>query len=216
MKAHSERIPQKNIKPFQNKPLFQWMLDSMLTIKNIRNIIINTDNAKQFQDYKAFQDPRIITRKRKASLCGDFVSMNKIIADDIQNIPADIYLMTHSTNPLLSKKTIESALKTFIEKQNENDSLFSVTPHQKRFYKKDGTTINHASNELLRTQDLETWYEENSCLYIFTKKSFESTNARIGKSPLLYETPYWESIDIDDPISWTFAELVANMKSKIS
>ncbi len=112
MKAHSERIPQKNIKPFQNKPLFQWMLDSMLTIKNIRNIIINTDNAKQFQDYKAFQDPRIITRKRKASLCGDFVSMNKISLSLMLNHFDSVCLLKF--HPLLGSKSQSSLLVALV------------------------------------------------------------------------------------------------------
>ena len=40
--------------------------------------------------------------------------MNQIIQDDVNNIKADAYLMTHTTNPLLSKSTITEALKNII------------------------------------------------------------------------------------------------------
>ena len=55
------------------------------------------------------------------------------------------------------------------------------------------------------TQDLEPWFEENSNLYIFTKEAFDKTNARIGVNPMMYETPNFESIDIDTPDDWDFA-----------
>jgi CMP-N-acetylneuraminic acid synthetase len=61
----------------------------------------------------------------------------------------------------------------------------------------------------VRTQDLETWFEEHSNLYIFNNQSFQSTNARIGKKPVMFETPLKESVDIDDKEGWEIAELLA-------
>ena len=43
--------------------------------------------------------------------------------------------------------------------------------------------FNHNPNKLQRTQDLESLYEENSNLYIFSKESFINSNSRIGKKP---------------------------------
>ena len=137
--------------------------------------------------------------------------MNLILADDIKNTSANMYLMTHTTNPLLSAKTINEALNKFVasnEKENI-DSLFAVNRHQTRFYKENCTPINHDPDNLIPTQDLEPWYEENSCLYLFTEDSFVSTNARIGKNPILYETPKLESVDIDEEEDWLVAEALA-------
>ena len=50
------------------------------------------------------------------------------------------------------------------------------------------------------------WFEENSCLYIFSKKSFDKTNSRIGMHPYLFTLPKYESIDIDDSEDWEIAE----------
>jgi CMP-N-acetylneuraminic acid synthetase len=69
--------------------------------------------------------------------------------------------------------------------------------------------VNHDPNNLIRTQDLEPWFEENSCLYIFSADSFTATNARIGRKPVHFETPALESIDIDTPDDWFLAEAVA-------
>jgi CMP-N-acetylneuraminic acid synthetase len=128
------------------------------------------------------------------------------------NVPADIYLMTHTTNPLLSVDTIRKAIQAHKLgiANGTSDSLFTVDRIQTRFYERDGTPVNHDPNNLVRTQDLEPWYEENSNLYIFNKASFSSTNARIGAKPQLLVTPKYESIDIDEPDDWNFAIAVTN------
>jgi CMP-N-acetylneuraminic acid synthetase len=69
--------------------------------------------------------------------------------------------------------------------------------------------VNHDPDNLVRTQDLEPWFEENSNLYAFTRESFAKTRARIGKQPMMYEGPYFESIDIDTPQDWDFAVVAA-------
>ncbi|MEL0243841.1 MAG: acylneuraminate cytidylyltransferase family protein, partial [Gammaproteobacteria bacterium] len=152
---------------------------------------------------------RIVVRDRKKEICGDRVSMNVIIEDDVNNVDADIYIMTHTTNPLLTANTVRGALSSFQAQKNESngeaDSLFTVDKIQTRFYRQDCSAVNHDPDNLLPTQDLEPWFEENSNLYIFTKESFGKTNARIGVNPMMYITPKFESIDIDTPDDWDFA-----------
>jgi CMP-N-acetylneuraminic acid synthetase len=69
--------------------------------------------------------------------------------------------------------------------------------------------VNHDPDNLIPTQNLEPWFEENSNLYIFTRESFATTNARIGKRPMMYEGPRFESIDIDTPADWDLAVVAA-------
>jgi len=82
---------------------------------------------------------------------------------------------------------------------------------QTRFYRADGSAVNHDPNVLLRTQDLEPWFEENSNLYVFSRDSFAATDARIGRRPLVFETGKLESIDIDDQADWDLALLAAQL-----
>ncbi|MBL9126689.1 MAG: hypothetical protein JNL97_03530 [Verrucomicrobiales bacterium] len=153
----------------------------------------------------------MLIRDRKPEIRGDFVSMNKVLADDLANVSARAYLMTHTTNPLLGVATIRAALRAYQTgvASGTHDSLFTVNRFQTRFYRTDGSAVNHDPNNLLRTQDLEPWFEENSNLYIFGRESFAATNARIGRKPILFETPRMESSDIDDAVGWTMAEMLA-------
>ncbi len=214
MKAHSARVSEKNFRDFNGKPLFRWILDTLLEISEISKIVINTDAREILGEKGLIDAKRIQIRDRSANLCGDFVSMNRILEDDIKHVPADRYLMTHTTNPLLKTSTIRRALGAFQQARETGtaDSLFAVNRIQTRFYREDGTAVNHDPKSLVRTQDLEPWYEENSTLYIFTAESFAKTNARIGERPILFETPKLESIDIDGQEDWDLAKALAALR----
>lgn len=207
MKAHSARVSGKNFRDFCGKPLFRWVLDTLLEVNEIDQIVINTDARDILMQNGLVETERVLIRDRLEEICGDFVSMNKVIANDIENVQADIYLMTHTTNPLLSAETIRKAIHAYKLglANGKNDSLFTVDRIQTRFYERDGTPVNHDPSNLLRTQDLNPWYEENSNLYIFSSASFHKANARIGEKPYLYVSPKYESIDIDEPEDWEFA-----------
>lgn len=211
MKGHSERVSGKNFKTLAGKPLFRWILDTLIEVESIDQIVINTDAQDILAKNGLVEDDRIIIRERRPEICGDHVSMNLIIQDDLKAIDADTYIMTHATNPLLSSATVAKALNAFktAKRYDSADSLFGVTKFQTRFYKEDGLPINHDPDNLIRTQDLEPWFEENSCLYLFDKASFEKTNARIGQRPILFEIPKLEAIDIDEKEDWFLANAVA-------
>lgn len=209
MKANSERVKGKNFKSLAGKPLFRWILDALLNVECVDQVVINTDAKNILLENGLRESERVIIRERKPELCGDLVSMNLILADDIANVAADTYLMTHTTNPLISTNTICNALDAFDKNSDVFDSLFSVNKVQTRFYKEDMTPVNHDPDNLVRTQDLEPWFEENSCLFVFSSKSFAMTNARIGAKPMMYVTPALESVDIDEQEDWELAEALA-------
>jgi CMP-N-acetylneuraminic acid synthetase len=211
MKANSERVRGKNFRDFCGKPLFRWMLDTLLAVPDIDAVVINTDARHILADNGLVESDRVIIRDRKPEICGDFVSMNLVLADDVANVDAQAYLMTHTTNPLMSTDTVVKALSAYREAVSAGraDSLFTVDKVQTRFYRADASAVNHDPDNLIRTQDLEPWFEENSNLYIFSRDSFAKTQARIGRQPMMFEGPYFESIDIDTPQDWDFAVVAA-------
>ena len=211
MKANSERVRGKNFRDFNGKPLFRWVLDTLLEVDEIDRVVINTDARGILADNGLVETSRVQIRDRRPEICGDFVSMNRVLEDDIAAVPADAYLMTHTTNPLLTAKTIRESLHSFLDAKQAGtaDSLFTVDLVQTRFYRADGSAVNHDPDNLIRTQDLEPWFEENSNLYIFTRESFAATKARIGRKPLLFQSPRFESIDIDDADDWEFTLVAA-------
>lgn len=211
MKANSERVRGKNFRDLAGKPLYRWILDSLLALPQIDQVVINTDARSILAESGLVSGGKVLVRDRKPEICGDLVSMNLVLADDIETVESDIYLMTHTTNPLLPASTMGDALGKFAAMlaSGSHDSMFSVNKVQTRFYRQDGSAVNHDPANLVRTQDLEPWFEENSNFYLFTRESFRAASARIGKRPAMYDMRRIESVDIDDADDWAVAEALA-------
>lgn len=209
MKGVSERVPNKNLKIFNGAPLYHIVLKNLLNSKYINKVVINTDGEHLKKDIKSNFRDNVIIIDRKEEIQGNYISMNKIIENDIDSVDSEIYLQTHSTNPLLKTETLDLAIEKMIlvTENGENDSVFSVSKTQKRFYNDDATPMNH-DPKMLTTQHLNPIYEENSCFYLFTKSSFEKAQGRIGNKPFMFEINKIESIDIDEPEDFIIAEAV--------
>lgn len=213
MKGNSERVKNKNMRDFNGKPLYHAIVKTLLDVEYIDKIAINTDSEIIASDaIKSFGD-KITIINRPKNIIGDFVSMNDIIAYDLSQIEGQYFLQTHSTNPMLTANTLKNAIEFYFNNLDKYDSLFSVTKVQTRFYDANTKPINHDLTNLIRTQDISPFYEENSNFYIFSKESFKnSNNRRIGLKPKMFETNKLESIDIDEPEDFILAEILYKNK----
>jgi N-acylneuraminate cytidylyltransferase len=212
MKGHSERVPNKNLRPFCGKPLCHWIITRLQKSRYVRDIAVNTDSKEIAENINDnFNGVKIIDRPDE--IRGDFVSMNAVIGYDLSQLPGKHFLQTHSTNPLLKTETIDEAIDLYFRNLGMHDSLFTVTRHNARFYWSDGTPINHDPQEMLRTQDLPPVFEENSNLYVFSRESFKgSGNRRIGLRPYLLPIDRFEAVDIDEEDDFLLAELLCKTR----
>ncbi|MBD3842542.1 MAG: acylneuraminate cytidylyltransferase family protein [Campylobacterales bacterium] len=209
MKGNSERVKNKNMRDFAGAPLYHAVMKSLLASKHVEKVVINTDSEVIAQDAKEHFGDKVIIIDRPVEIQGDFVSMNDVIAYDLSQLDGEYFMQTHSTNPLLKTETVDKAIEKFFDGLNTYDSVFGVTKVQTRFYDKDANPINHNPEELLRTQDLEPMYEENSNFYIFSKESFKNAgDKRIGVKPQIFEVNKLEAVDIDEEEDFTLAELL--------
>jgi len=207
MRHYSERAPGKNYRDFAGKPLFHHIVESLLSCTLIDKVIIDTDSEIIMEQAKS-TFPDVLVFERPAHLRDGSISMNDVLLNCINQAPADFYLQTHSTNPILSAATIAESVEKFFKVYPVNDSLFSVTRRQVRYWDQLVRPINHNQSILLRTQDLPPIYEENSCIYIFTKAILEKNHNRIGDRPFMFEIPEVEAQDIDTELNFTVAEIL--------
>jgi CMP-N-acetylneuraminic acid synthetase len=213
MRHHSERVPGKNYRLLSGKPLYGYIIETLLACPDINQIVVNTDSPV-IEEGISDQYPAVTLIQRPAHLCGDMVPMNEILLYDIEQVPADLYLQTHSTNPLLRVETILRAIQTFLADQ-ERTSLFSVTRVQTRLWSEDSNPLNHNPKELLRTQDLPPVYEENSCIYLFNRRTLLESKNRLGESPRLFEIDPSEAWDIDDDFDMVIVESLLERRAKL-
>jgi CMP-N-acetylneuraminic acid synthetase len=207
MRHDSQRVPGKNYRLFAGRPLYHHILLQLSICPQISQIVIDTDSDWILEDARK-HFPRAKVLIRPPHLRADTTPMNQVLLHTINQIEADLYLQTHSTNPLLSAHTISDGITAFLKNQPAYDSLFSVSRVQSRLWDSLGRAINHNPAILLRTQDLPPVYEENSCFYLFTRATLQARQNRIGDRPMLFEIDKRQAIDIDEEIDFRIAELM--------
>jgi CMP-N-acetylneuraminic acid synthetase len=212
MRHHSQRVPGKNYRSLAGKPLFHHILETLLAVPEIEAVMVDTDSAPVMDDVRRLF-PSVKLIERPGHLRADDIPMNDILLHDTAQVEAEFYLQTHSTNPLLKAKTISNGVKKFFNEFPKYDSLFSVTRLQTRLYFQDGSAINHNPLELKQTQDLPPVYEENSCMYLFTRENLVKKHHRIGDTPLLFEIDRDEAWDIDEELDFEIADFLKKKNS---
>jgi CMP-N-acetylneuraminic acid synthetase len=213
MRHHSQRVPGKNFRPLAGKPLYEYIIETLLAVPEISSIVVDTDSQPVIKGLQRdFPQVRILFRADH--LLADTVSMNEILLYDISQVKADFYLQTHSTNPLLTPATVSRAIQTILTEFPVHDSLFSVTCLRSRLYNQMGQPLNHDPNILLQTQDLPPVYEENSCLYIFTGENLSQRRNRLGERPLMFEMDAAEAWDIDEELDFLITELLMTQRTR--
>ena len=212
MRHHSQRIPGKNYKLLAGKPLFHYIVESLLACPEISRVVVDTD-SQLIMDGLRLHFPVVRILERPEYLRGDKVSMNEILEYDTTQVEADYYLQTHSTNPLLCPTTISRAIQSLFSNLPKYDSLFSVTRLQVRLWDQFSHAINHDPSVLIQTQDLPPTYEENSCIYMFSRSSLIRHHNRIGEHPCMFEIDAGEAWDIDEELDFAITECLLQLQN---
>src|SRR3546814_17638167 len=98
------------------------------------HLILPIHDARQF--------PAVSCLPAPPHLREETTPMNAVLKNTLSQLAADLYLQTHSTNPLLKSQTIERAIQGLLDAPS-HDSLFAVTRLQTRLYDANGVAINH-------------------------------------------------------------------------
>lgn len=211
MRHSSERVPGKNYRDLAGRPLYAHVISTLLASGVVDQVVVDTDSPTVTEGM-ATAFPEVLVLERPEHLRAGEVPMNDVILHDIGQVEADLYLQTHTTNPLLRPETVRAAVEAFTGSA-EHDSLFTVTPLHTRLWTETGQPMNHDPKVLLRTQDLPPVYEENSNMYLFPGDLVRSTGSRIGSRPLLYPVPAEEAWDVDEEIDWLVVEALLARRS---
>jgi CMP-N-acetylneuraminic acid synthetase len=207
IRHHSQRVPGKNYRPLASKPLFHHILSTLLACPEISQVVVDTDSPPVMDGLRQ-HFPSVHILERPEALRADTVPMNEILMYDTSQVEADLYLQTHTTNPLLRQETVSRAIQTLLASYPAYDSLFSVTRLQTRLWDALGRAINHNPAILLQTQDLPPVYEENSCMYIFSRETLLKRRNRLGERPLMFEIEAAEAWDIDEELDFAITDFL--------
>jgi CMP-N-acetylneuraminic acid synthetase len=207
----SQRVPNKNTRPFAGVDggLLRIKLEELLKAKLIDKIILSSNDAEVLQIGKEFNHPKLCVMERPENLCTSATSTDELIAYVAELIPQGTILWTHVTSPFLSAETYDKMLQIYHDNRAEYDSLMSVNVIR-NFLWNDSHPINYnrSIEKWPRTQTLQKIFEPNSGAFIADASVYHTMKDRIGERVYMYETSKLESLDIDWPEDFEFAEQI--------
>lgn len=206
VRSGSQRVKNKNIRPFAGSTLLEIKLKQLNRISALDGIIVNSNDEEML---RIAQKNNCETVERDDFYAGNDVSMSDVYKNMAENCNCDIIVYTNVTNPLLQDRTICNAIEQYIKNADKYDSLNSA--HLiKEFLFKDNLPLNYDLRHQPRSQDLPDIFALNFAVNIITKESMIENKNVVGCKPYIYAIDEIEATDIDNPIDFEFAEYLYN------
>lgn len=204
VRAGSERVKNKNIRPFAGSSLLEIKIKQLLSIKELDGVVVNSESDEMLDIAKALGAE---TYKRDDYYASSTVPINEVYRNIGETTAADIIVYANATNPLLKNESVSNAIKAFIKKDSQYDTL--NTAHLiKEFMWLNNKPINYELDNMPKSQNLPNIYALNFALNIFDRQYAIDNSSIVGKHPLLFELDSIEATDIDNEIDFEFAEFM--------
>ena len=204
IKLNNERLPGKNTKLLNGKPLLTYELESLLKVDTVNEIYVYCSDNSIVPIL-----PKGTTFLQRPSYLDLPTSNFTQIFDNFQkNIQADIYVYAHATAPYITIETMQECINAVVS--DNYDSAFCASKIQDYLWM-NGQPLNFQADNLPRSQDLQPIYRETSGIYVFKRDVFQLYKRRIGINPYIKEVTFRESIDINTYEDFKLAEIFSNL-----
>ena len=203
VRAGSERVKNKNIKPFAGTSLLEIKINQLLRIDKVDEVCVNSECDEMLEIASKLGATPV---KRDPFFATSSVPMNDVYEDFAKNIDADHVLYTNVTSPLVSDKTYIDCIDKYFS-LTDHDSLNTVTLLKENLWL-DGKPINYDPSSHPRSQDLPDIVYLNFAISIIPRKLMLRHKNIIGRKFFPYILGKIESVDIDDIDDFDLAEVL--------
>jgi CMP-N-acetylneuraminic acid synthetase len=205
----STRIPKKNIRYLDDKPLIQYPIDLVREsgLFNADEIFINACEPEFAAVAEQFG---VNYHKRPHEYSTDTATNREFTYDFLKSNACDFVVMLNTTSPLLRVDTITSFIN-FVKK-DEYDGVFSVVAYRSESFYRD-KPLNFDITKKVNSQHLEPVSKIVWALTAWRREPFlrryENNIEPIfceGEKISTFEIPEDECCDLDTPEDWNIAE----------
>ena len=217
----SKRLPGKNIKVLNGKPLIQWTIEAALGIDDICRVMVSTDSQEiaNIASKSGAEVPFI----RPKELASDTSSSSAVIENALdfykeQGEFFDLVLLLQPTSPMRNKKHIEQSI-ALLHLKNA-DAIVSVcecehSPLWTNTLPDDLSMDDFISGEIkqTRSQDLPISYRLNGAIYLSkVSRFYEEKTLFLSSNIYAYIMDSQSSVDIDHELDFLLAETILKYK----
>lgn len=194
----SVRIKNKSMLKLGDDALISNKIKQLKECKNINRIVFGSDSDEMLEHAKSYGEETV---KRPEYFCDEkLASANDMIGNMLDLIKTDIVVWTHCTNPLLSSKTYDDAIQTYlINLNNGYDSLLSVVEFQEHLWNENKKPLNYNPYQKrhVPARELPKYYMQDGGIFIQPYSQMQNNSYFFGSKPYLYVIPYSEFLDIN-------------------
>jgi len=204
VRSGSERVINKNIRPFAGSSLLEIKIRQLQRIKSLDGIVVNSNDNAMLELARSHgceivkRDPYYATSEIPAPEVDTHVA---------EHFPGDILVVAHTTAPLIRDETIEKCIQAYKGGIGQYDSVNTV--HLvKEFLFLDGQPINYDKSNRPRSQDLPDIMSINNAISISSREDTIKNRTFLGNRPNLFLIDKIEGMDIDYPLDFEIAEFL--------
>jgi pseudaminic acid cytidylyltransferase len=206
----STRIPRKNSRDFNGRPMISWPLEACKALDTISQRVVSTDDdelARLARDSGA-----TLVIDRPAELATNTAGTAPVIkhAIDELDVDDDTLVMCLYPTATLTPHLVSEALE--LAREHPDKFVVSVgrhrSPHERSLERLEGDLMSLASTDhlLTRTQDLPQRYFDAGKLYVARASVWKARETMMDKPFVPFYLPDWAAVDIDEPDDWPIAE----------
>ena len=200
VRAGSQRVKDKNIKPFSNSNLLEIKLDILKSVSNIDNIIVNSDSNDMLD---IAMSKGISTHKREEYYASSECNNSEYFQHIGEVTDSDYIMYSPVTAPLVSKETYFACVDKFMSSDIENLVTVSDVKHHMWL---DGKPLNYNPKDAPNSQDLPDIVSINYGICIISKEDMIKNRNIVTENPYFYKLDEIESMDIDTEFDFMVAE----------
>ena len=212
LKTNSERVENKNLRPFvNNQSLFDIKINQLLKVFNPNDILVSSENI----EVKKLTDKYGINfHLRDIELTKATARENQIVktlVEAVNDKECDI-MWAQVTQPLFNE--FREIIKIWNNIDSKYDSLAVVKRSRHHLLDANCNPLNFNFGYWHKiSQDLPKYYEVTWAAFIMSRDMLNHTYYQIGRSPYLYETDA-PLIDIDNESDFEVAGILYNHYKK--
>lgn len=200
----SERVKNKNLKPFASSSLLEIKINQLKNINLVDRIVVSSDCEKMLNIAKKMS---VETHEREQYYASSKANNSEFFKNLGQSIDGEYFMYSPVTCPLISKETYLDCINIF---QKEGiDNLVSVTPVKHHMWL-DGKPLNYNIKNSPNSQDLPDIYQITYGVSIISKLDMIKYGNVVTEKPTFKVLDEIESIDIDTEFDFMVAEFVYN------
>ena len=202
VRAGSQRVKNKNTKPFADSNLLKIKLETLKKISMIDNIVVNSDSDEMLDIALSYG---VSTHKREEYYASSECNNSEFFKHIAETTDTDYIMCSHVTSPLISAETYFSCVDKFMNSNIEN--LVTVCDVKHHMWL-DGKPLNYNPSESPNSQDLPDIVGLTYGISILGKDDMVKHKNVVTDNPYFYRLDEIESIDIDTEYDFMVAEYV--------